>query len=219
MNFRASSAGLGLTALRWNAFIMAATSAKLIPIVPPSFVVAQITTTLGAEGMAVAQYKFIVNGSRSSPAVIPAWCVPGAGVSINVTVGGVPIVFSGIVKDIDTTSGLYFTISPSSNQQAMSITTAWTNQNLDAIATGIVNSVTLLIQCQKAMLSVASNAGGNVTIAPVADVNGANPNYTVTLTAGGSEYEITAPFGAKFDLADWFVQSSASTVNLQIRFL
>ncbi len=212
MNIRVSSASLGLQGLIWSAFTVATSAAAFVKIAPPSFTVDKITTALGAASAGLSKVVLTV----ASAGILPAWAVPGAAVNVNVTKGGVPLVFGAVVKDIAANgTTITFAMSAIGGQ---SLSTAFTNASLDAIAGAVVNTVTLNIQCQKAMFSLPSTAANNVNIAPAADANGANAPYSATLTPG-SEYEVTAPFGSKFDLADWWVQSAGGTPSLTIRFL
>jgi len=81
-----------------------------------------------------------------------------------------------------------------------------------------VNSITLVIQAQKIMFGVAAGQSNAISIAPVADAAGAAP-VSDSLAVGGAEYEITAPTGSKFDIADWWAKSAGGTPSLSIRFI
>lgn len=122
-----------------------------------------------------------------------------------------------VVKDIAPDGSYFEVIAPRPN--GSSDTVAFTQGVTGTIDNGSeavpTPSVNLVIQCQKAMFSAAS---GNAIIAPVVDANG-NAPYSVTIAAGGPEYEITAPPGCKFDLADWQVKQSGGAATLAVRFL
>jgi hypothetical protein len=210
MNIRTASASLGLQGLVWNSFSAATTNSAYAKIAPPSQVVTNLTTVLGASKAGASQ---LILGVSSG--VLPAWIIPGAAVAINVTYGGISYIFGQVVREVTATT-LTLAMNPMSDT---TFSTALANVSLDAVGGAVVNTVTLIIQAQKAMFSVLSGAGGNVNLAPVADSNGANPGYFVTITAGGSEYEVTAQPGSKFDIGAWWAQSSAGTVNLTCRFL
>ena len=226
MNVRTSSASESrLTGLIWNAVSIATAvnGGNFTKIAAPSFTVDKITTyqnrPQASQWPATAAGPNLINQivlTVASGGICPAWCIPGAAVKVNVTIGGIPVVFSTVIRDVSSdgkkitfamTQGLSNTLTQTFNAAA-----------LDAIAAGIVNSITLIMEFQKAMFTVPAGAGNSVLIAPTADANGANAPWFQTLTPGGSEYEITAPTGAKFDLADWWLQAVAGTPNISIRF-
>ena len=106
MNVRVSSASLGgLQGLRWNSFQVTTSNAKYNPITAPSFTVDKITTvnnaastntdTLGAN---TAIQSVILTVASSG--ICPAWCIPGAAVSVNVTKGGIPYKFATTIREV-----------------------------------------------------------------------------------------------------------------------
>lgn len=211
-----STAALGgLTPLSWNSFSQAGTGSYVS--LSALFVPATITVAPqeGSGRYPNFYYQFGV-----SAGVIPAWIKPGVGVSVvaSVTIGGVSYDVSNayIVKSIDTVNGAYFIVnapSPSGGRNAVALTQSVSSTNLDNTSGAQPNpAVSLIMQAQKAMFGASV---GSVTIAPVVDHNGGAPNSEV-LTSGQAEYEVDAPTGAKFDLADW---SFTGTGTLYVRFL
>ncbi len=207
---------MGLQPLRWNAFAQAAGAsfAALAASFTPNKL--QVLNQAGTGLYPAMTYRFSVTSGH-----LPAWVQPGAGVNIaaSVTISGTSLTVSDdyIVKAVDP-SGLYFDVNaprPHGGRDAVAITQTVAATNLDS-GSGNVTAplVSLVIQCQKAMLSASA---GSVIIAPVVDAAGAAP-YTVTLTPTSGEYEITGPNGSKFDLADWQVKQSGSG-TLSVRFL
>jgi hypothetical protein len=210
MFFRTSSGALGLTNLRWNGVAISVGTAALAALTLPSFVVNKISSVLGAQGVAASQFTLTI-----AAGVVPSWAQPGAGVAVNVTIGGIPILLGGVIKDITSTT---IVISPAGTD-GRSITTAWTNQSLDAVAGSVVNTVTLNMICQRAFFYLPSTATQNVNLAAVADSNGANPGFQYAITPGDAPFELEAPVGAKFDLSDLFFQAVTSSQTLQILFM
>jgi hypothetical protein len=221
-NFRLQTGAMsGLQGLTWNAFTATpASTTSFAQITPPSFVCNKLTTTL--VGQATAGATFTLTAALG---ILPAWAIPGAHVAVNVTLGGIFYKFSALIRDTVPSSGLVTFVLGSQNgnpslilgKNTAGVVTPFTNQNLDSIGGNVVNTVTLNAQCQKAMFQVPS--GNAVILAPVADANGVNAPYSVTLAAGGNEYEITAPTGAKFNLADFWIMGSGGLSPVTIRFL
>ena len=199
----------GLQILRYNGFSTTVPGTTYTQIAPPSFVVTNLSGTQPTAYQSVVQTYTATIGSG----VLPAWCIPGAPVYINVTYNGMTYTWATVIKDIDTTAGHFFTFCNADNQTVINSTFSWA---LDAVAGSVVNSVTLCTVCQKAMLQVPAGSA-NVTISPVADFNGANPGYPTLLTAGGPEYELVQPTGSKFDITDWYAASATDTATLNIR--
>ena len=215
-NLQLSTASLGgLQYLKYNAFTMSGIGAsKYVPIAQPSFVVGFLTCAPPTGYQASCQtFKLTLPAN----ATLPSWCIPGVPVAINVTINGMTYIWTPIVGSIDTANGTFLTFNNAAQQQSV-ITQAFSNQALDSISGTVVNSVTLCTQCQKAMLQVPAGSP-SVNISPTADVNGANPGYVTTLTAGGGEYELLMPTGSKFDISDWYVQAASAGGSLNIRIL
>jgi hypothetical protein len=207
-----SSAALnGLTPLRWNAFSQAATG-NFAPLAV-SFMPAQVTVFAQQGAGRYPSFAYQFNVYAGSP--LPPWVQAGTGVLVNasVTVNGKSINLSShyIVKNADP-MGNFFVVnapSPSGSRDAGAFTQPLAQTNLDNGA-----AVSLVMQAQKAMFGCSN---GSVVIAPVVDAAGNAPDGE-TITAGQAEYEITAPTGCKFDLADWQVRSDNGG-TLFVRFL
>jgi hypothetical protein len=205
-----STAALGLTPLRWNAFSQANPGASYVPLAasftPTRF---EAVVQLGSSSYLSLAYRFWADGSQ------PAWVKPGTGlcISAGVTINGTTLDLSGsyLVKSVSA-EGKYFEVnapSPNGVRDAVSL-----NQPLGQMtfADSPAVSVALLLQAQKAMLCASE---GTVSVAPVVD-GGSKAPYSVSLTAGNSEYELTAQTGSKFDLGDWLVSGSGT---LSVRFI
>ena len=95
------------------------------------------------------------------------------------------MVFAAPIKELSA-DGKTITLSMGQNLQ-QAFTKSLANVALDAIAGTVVNSITLIIQCQKAMFQVQTGQAANINLAPVADATGANPPYFVTVAAGGAD--------------------------------
>ncbi len=205
-NLRVSTAGLGLQSLRWNGISVVA-GAAYAAITPPSFTVDKITTVRGAGQGAQTS---IVRLTVAAAGTVPAWLFPGVAVGIDITVAGVTLRFSGTVRDVATDGTALDLVS---NEQ---ITSLYAAQALDAIAGAVVNSVTLRMQCQKAMLTLPAGAV-SVLFSPNAKADG-TVLWSQTIAAS-QEYEITAPIGSKFNLADYYIKSAGADQALLIRFI
>lgn len=209
-----SAADNGLTPLRWLAFTQAAGN-NFTPLAA-SFT-PNTVTAVAQEGGAYPgfAYQFGVAGT------LPAWVQPGVGVNVqaSVTVSGSSLNLSScfIVKSVDP-NGSYFVVnapSPFGARDAVAITTALSQTNLDNGAGQVpAPTVSLIMQAQKVMFGAT---GGAVTVAPVVDAAGNAPDAE-TVAPGGGQYEVTAPPGFKFDLADWSVKSTAGG-TLYARFI
>lgn len=202
--------------LRWLSFSQAATGSYAA--LAASFTPIQLQViSVGTSGnYKTFNYRFSITSGA-----LPAWIQPGTAVNIaaSVTVNGVSNNVSDayVVRAIDPL-GLYFDVDgvrPHGSQDAVAFTQTFAATNLDS-GSGVITTplVSLLMQCQKAMLQCTA---GSVLVAPVVDHAG-NAPYTVTLAAGGSEYEITAQYGSKFDLSDLSIKQVGSG-TLAIRFL
>jgi hypothetical protein len=211
MNIRTATASLGLQGLVWNSFGVAAAATAYAQIGNPNFTVDKITTILGASPGGLSQMILTVAGGG----IAPAWAIPGAAVTVNVTKGGITAAFSTIIRDVSASGKtITFAMNPLSGN---TFSTAYTAAALDAIAGSVVNTITLTIEAQ---IAVFSSPGGGVAIlvAPAADANGANSPYFYSIAAG-AEYTVQAPTGSKFDLASWWIKSASATPTLGIRFI
>ena len=200
---------MNLQGLKWNAFSVTPGTSVYGQITPPSFVVNKITTKMGAAQSGISQMILTV-----ASGVLPAWAVPGAGVNVNITKAGVTSACAWTIRDVTATTVTL--AAPVDSDQVFTAT--YTNASLDAVAGSVVNTVTLVIQCQKAIFNCPTGSAASTNVAPVADSNGANAPYVFTLAAGTTTYELDAPVGAKFDLADFWIYSTGSSA-LNIMFL
>lgn len=211
-----SSAALnGLTPLRWNAFAQTATGAYA-PLAA-SFTPNNLTVYAqeGAGKYPGFAYQFGVTGA------LPPWVQTGAGIWVkaSVTLSGTSLNLSSyyIVKSVDA-AGTYFVVnapSPLGARDVTAINRPLAQTNLDN-GSGVVPAPlgSLVLQCQKAEFTCTT---GSVVIASVVDAAGNAPDAE-TLTAGQGQYEIAAPTGIKFDLADWRVKTAAAG-TLCVRFI
>lgn len=207
----------GLQSLRFVSFSQAATSSYVAlgaSFIPVNITVIQQDVGSGNAGYASYLYQFDMGGS----VVLPAWAQQGIGIRIIASV-----TISGISYDV---SGFYIIENRAANGQSIqlrvqsgrgnagSLTSALTQTALDTSG-GKQNSptATLITQFQKAMFQASA---GSVLLAPSVDEAG-NAPYSVTVTTTSGEYEITAPVGAKFDLADWQIKQSGSG-TMTVRF-
>jgi hypothetical protein len=211
-----NSGALSLQSLRFVSFSQAATGSFVslgANFTPVNITVLQDNGTGKYGGF---YYQFDV-----ASAVLPEWVQPGVGLKIvaSVTISGTSYDVSGyyIVDALDP-SGHYFQVrNPSGRNNAASFTQTLVQTALDS-GSGAEGTplVSLITQFQKAMFQASA---GTVLLAPSVDASG-NAPYSISLTplsGSGAEYEITAPWGAKFDLADWSIKESGSG-TLTVRF-
>jgi len=212
-----NTASLAIVPLRWLSFSQVAT-ASYVPLAA-SFTPGKLTVIAQA---GTSYYPALLYRFTQTSGVLPAWVQPGVGINLkaSVTVSSRSLDLSSyyVVRSVDTVGGTYFDVdAPRSHEarSAVAFTQTLTVTNLDS-GSGVVTVplVSLIMQAQKAMFAASS---GSVILAPAVDLTGAAP-YSITLTSGGAEYEVSSQPCSKYDLSDWSVKwSTAGT--LAVRFL
>ena len=204
-----NSGTLGIHALTSRAFTVANPGASYVPI-SASFTPSAISVT--AQGGNASYYGEWVYNIYIGSGVLPAWMRPGTPIQLNAstTISGRSYNISDdyVVTSVDS-SGTFFTVlapRPSGGKDAAALNQALTKQNLDSGAGAVKSpSVNLILQCQKVLFQAIS---GSVTVASSVDANGNAPvSYPQSV---GVTFERTAPTGAKFDLADWYVTGTGT---------
>lgn len=199
--------------MRWNSFVLASVgSAAYVAIAAPVFNIASFyTVNLKTGGQPGDVPVELVVAPTSG--VIPSWCKEGAAVTLAGTIGSAsgPSIAGGYVIQSIAADGSSFTVHIPSR---IGLTKTYTS-GVPASLTG--GTCTLIIQAQKVMFNVVG--GSNVNLTDSVDASG-NPGAVVGISTGATTWwEHDSPVGTKFDLADWYVKSTAGTESLQIRFL
>lgn len=216
-----STSASGITPSRWNSFsqVATATYAPLTASFTPVNLQVIDQNASVPQGTAYPN-KYASYGYRFSVAAgaLPDWVQPGTPLKIAASVtlpnnAVTPVNESITVSDFYVVvaldpNGTYFDVNaprPHGGGDAASITQLVAQTALDSGSGNIpAPLVTLVMQAQKAMFSATT---GTVVLAPSVDHSG-NAPYSVTLVNANPnpEYEITAPAGSKYDLADYQVK-------------
>lgn len=185
MNNIATSASLGLTPLRHNSFTVAA-SVEQASIVPEALDLAG-----GVFLLRGADVVILLGGTR------PKWVIPGAVLKFSSTATAAREGLADGLWVVTAVTGVNgFSVAGTKTRNLSPATP-------EVPIAFTAGSATLRCECQRAILTPS---GGSIEIAPF---EGAG--WTTTITDGES-WEILAPQGAKFDLANWVYSGAAASI-------
>jgi hypothetical protein len=197
----------GLNQVKGNSFrVSGITSAAFVRIAAPSFSVNKISVIQPS-----VQYPMTYIRLFCAAGTVPSWAVAGAGVTVNVVVpdGNTINSLPATVVSFDTVAGLYIDCYVTDSN----ITA--TNYNQYTLTSG---TVTLITQCQKAIISTPSGNTDVVSLADSADFSGASQGWSQDIPAGSSGYDLSFVNGTKFDVTDFYLKSGSGSQTALIRF-